>query len=81
MEDRDKRIQAKLVEAAKRAGIDEVYSLYNMKRDWWDVTVYFWGDRGILRGEYHMDSIVDDADTVITRCIMDAKAHEDARRV
>lgn len=75
---RDKVIQKKLDEAAKKAGIDEVYSLYNFKKDWWDVTVYIWHNNQIVRGEYHMDSIIDDADAVIARAVESAKRGQHA---
>ncbi len=72
LNENDKRIHKKVTEAGKRAGIDEVYSLYNMQKDWWDIVVYFWKDDKMARGEYHMDSIIDDADAVIAKAVESA---------
>jgi hypothetical protein len=71
--DNDQRVLKKVTQAAKRAGIDEVYVYYNMRKDWWDVTLYFWEGDSILRGDYHMDSIIDDADVVVEKAIENAK--------
>lgn len=71
--DTEKIIHKKVTEAGKRAGLDEVYSLYNAQKDWWDIVVYYWDDDHIVRGESHMDSVIEDADEVIARCLMNAK--------